>query len=617
MPTAAQPPAPRPAPQFESWANLPAMFFAQADRLGDRPLLRVKRDGAWHSLGWRQVAAQVEQAARGLAALGVKSGDRVCIVAENRPEWLVADLAIMSLGAITVPAYTTIGIPDYVHVLRNSGSSLVLVSGTALTRKVHMAMQETRCCATLVTIGVEPPADPALRTLDWAGLLEAGQQTPASGGEQPGAALDVRALAAGWPLDRPACIIYTSGTGGAPKGVVLSHRAVLANCRGAVDVIAEIGIGTELFLSCLPLSHAYEHSCGQFFPLTIGAEIAYAEAVDKIGANLQELRPTIVLVVPRLCEVVMQRIQREVDRAPALNRRLFQLALTLGEQRYRAGGRLPLHKALLDRLLDRLVRRKVQARLGGRIRGLISGGAALNPGVGLFFQALGFPLLQGYGQTEAAPLISVNRFSSPRIDSVGPPVTDCVVTFAPDGELLVRGPNVMLGYWDDEAASERVLVDGWLHTGDVGHRDVEGRIVITDRKKDLLVTSGGDNVSPARLEARLSLEPEIAQAVVCGDKRPYIVALLVPDAEIAAAWARRRGKPEALSALVGDAEFRRLVGDAVDRANRTLAGVERIRKFALVAEPFTIDNGMLTPTLKIKRGVVQARFQPQIDTLYD
>jgi len=432
-----------------------------------------------------------------------------------------------------------------------------------------------------------------------------------------GPPLDMAALAAARQADDPCCIIYTSGTGGTPRGVVLSHRNVLANCRGAYDVLAEIGLEDELFLSVLPPSHAYEHSCGIYFPLSLGAEIAYVEALDKLVANLQEVRPTVILVVPRLCELVQQRMMREIDKADPKRRKLFHDALALGRKRYERGGTLPFWQVPYDRLLDRLVRRAVQEKLGGRIKGLISGGAALNPEVGIFFHALGIPLLQGYGQTEAAPLISVNRFSGPKHDTVGPPVTGVEVRVAEDGEILARGPNVMLGYWGDQAATERTVRDGWLHTGDVGHLDRAGRIVITDRKKDILVTSGGDNVSPARVESRLTLEPEIAQAVVCGDRRPYIAALVVPDADAARTWARNRGKPEGLEALCEDPEFRKLVSAAVDRANSTLAGVERVRKFALLPEPFSVDNGLMTPTLKIRRPLVQEKYRDRIEALWE
>lgn len=644
------------APRFEEWATLPAMFFAQAARLGPRPMLRVKRDGGWRQLSWDTVRERVVDAARGLAALGIKAGDRVCIVAENRPEWLIADFAIMSLGAVTVPAYTTIGTPDYVHVLRDSGSVLVIVSGKALARKVYAAATQVPDCATLVTIGeTDLPADSTLRMLTWEGLLAKGAEklllappvpanaSPLSPPPPPIAAnganggvsadihrpapavpppphpstVDPEALSRGFGGEETSCIIYTSGTGGLPKGVMLSHRAVLANCAGAYEVLEEIGLGDELFLSCLPLSHAYEHSCGQMFPVSLGAEIAYVESIDKLAANLAEVKPTIVLVVPRLMEVVQQRMVREVERQGGMKRKLFDLALQLGQERYRSGGRLPFPKSVLNASMDRLVRSKIQAKLGGRIKALVSGGAAMSAELGLFYDALGVRLLQGYGQTEAAPLISVNRASSIAHHTVGPPVKDCEVRVAADGEILVRGPNVMNGYWGDPASTERTLVDGWLHTGDVGHVDGKGRIVITDRKKDILVTSGGENVSPARVESQLTLEPEIAQAVVCGDKRPFVVALVVPDHEIARDWARRRGKPDAIEALVQDADFRKHIGDAVDRANKTLSGVERIRKFRILAEPFTIENGLMTPTMKIKRNQVVKQLGPQIDGLYE
>ncbi|WP_205574598.1 AMP-dependent synthetase/ligase [Indioceanicola profundi] len=636
-------------PRFEEWATLPAMFFDQAARLGGRPMLRVKRDGDWVRLSWAEVRDQVVDAARGLAALGVKQGDRVCIVAENRPEWLIADFAIMSLGAITVPAYTTVGTPDYVHILRNSGACVVIVSGKALARKVYAAATQVGCCRTLVAIGsADVPADPALRTLGWDALLEKGAEklglpaptplrhdmlplarggntavpAPDEAGEEERrpphhSALDPEELSRSFTADRTSCIIYTSGTGGLPKGVMLSHRAVLANCIGAFEVLDEIGLEDEVFLSCLPLSHAYEHSCGQMFPVFLGAEIAYVESIDKLAANLGEVKPSIVLVVPRLMEVVQQRMVREVQRQGGYRQKLFNLALELGKERYRRGGRLPFHRALLNRAMDRLVRARIGQKLGGRIKALVSGGAALNEEVGLFFDALGVRLLQGYGQTEAAPLISVNRVSCIAHHTVGPPVKGCEVVTGEDGEILVRGPNVMNGYWEDESATERALIDGWLHTGDVGHFDEKGRIVITDRKKDLLVTSGGDNVSPARVESQLTLEPEIAQAVVCGDRRPYIVALVVPDHEIARAWARRRGKPERLEELVQDPDFRKHVADAVDRANKGLSGVERIRKFRIVADPFTMENGLMTPTMKIKRNLVVKQLQDQIDGLYE
>jgi long-chain acyl-CoA synthetase len=365
-------------------------------------------------------------------------------------------------------------------------------------------------------------------------------QVESDGAEQDDDVSDVVARAR---RDEVCCFIYTSGTGGVPKGVMLSHGNLLANCLGAYRLLADYGLEQEVFLSFLPLSHSYEHTAGQFFPMSIGAEIYYAEGAEHLLANLAEVRPTIMTAVPRLYESMHQRIRRGVVKQGGLKQKLFEQAVTLGRKQLDGPGRLSAAEWLVNGLAERLVRAKVRQRFGGRLKAMVSGGAALNPEIGGFFAALGVPVLQGYGQTEAAPIISANPPGRVKMATVGPPLEGVEVRIAPDGEILVRGELVMKGYWRDEAATAEAIRDGWLHSGDIGEFDDDGYLKITDRKKDILVLSGGDNVSPARIEGLLTLEPEIAQAMVLGDKRPNLVALLVPDEEFLRDWAKSQAKP--------------------------------------------------------------------------
>ncbi len=413
-----------------------------------------------------------------------------------------------------------------------------------------------------------------------------------------------------------ACLIYTSGTGGTPKGVMLSHGSIIVNCMGAYTLLLELGLGQERFLSFLPLSHAYEHTGGQFFPISLGAEIFYAEGMDQLGANMAEASPTIMTAVPRLYEVMRMRILSGVDRAGGTKAKLFHRAVALGTKRYE-GERLTILEWVENHILTLLVRRKVAKRFGGRLKALVSGGAPLNYDVGTFFVALGVRLLQGYGQTEAGPVISCNQPSRIRLRSVGPPMKGVEVRIADDGEILVKGELVMLGYWNDPASTATAIRDGWLHTGDIGVIDEDGCIRITDRKKDLIVNSGGDNVSPQRVEGYLTLQPEIAQAMVYGDRRPHLVGLLVPAADAALAWAKEHGKPTDLETLVADPDFRKFISEAIDRVNRDLSQIEKVRRFALIADAFTVNNEMATPTLKIRRHAILAKYGKMLHDLYE
>jgi long-chain acyl-CoA synthetase len=397
----------------------------------------------------------------------------------------------------------------------------------------------------------------------------------------------------------PACIIYTSGTGGAPRGVQQHHGAILHNVEGCTDIIStDFGWDDEVFLSFLPASHAYEHTGGQHFPIALGAQIYYAESLEKLAANIEEVHPTIMVVVPRLFELLRARIMKSIEASGGLSKYLLSRALKIGGDRY--AGRFRPWDLPMDGILSLTLRKKVRAKVGGRVKAWVSGGAPLNPEVGIFFESLGITFLQGYGQTEAGPVISCNRPSvGIRLDTVGPPVKNCEVRIAEDGEIMVRGENVMRGYWHNPEETARVLRDGWLATGDVGHFDEKGRIVITDRKKDLIVNDKGDNVAPQRIEGILTLQSEIAQAMVYGDRRPHLVALLVPDPEIASA-------PDAQQRLQR----------AVDRVNTDLSVIEKVRRFIVADRPFSIDNEQLTPSMKIRRHVISKAYGERLDALY-
>ena len=593
---------------YRDCPNLAKMFFDQAARRGDGPFLWAKQEGRYRPVTWREAAERVTALAAGLHALGVEPGDRVALVAENRPEWAIADLAIMAAGAIAVPGYTTNTVDDHVHILTNTDAKGAIVS----TRKLaaNLIPAATQSPSTHFVITIEPPQlaqYPGVDLYDWDDVLEKGRTRDD----------DILAAVAGIERAAPCCIIHTSGTGGTPKGVTLSHGAIICNCRGAYGVLLSLGLGDEVFLSFLPLSHSYEHAAGLFFPISIGAQIYYAEGVETLAANMVEARPTIMTAVPRLYETMHARIRAGVRRAGGRKAELFNLAVELGTKRYRDPGGLTLGERVMDRILDALVRKKVRARFGGRLKALVSGGAPLNEEIGLFFTALGVRLLQGYGQTEAAPVVSCNPPGRVKIHTVGPPMEGVEVRIAGDGEILVRGELVMIGYWNDPEATAEAIRDGWLHTGDIGRIDEDGYIQITDRKKDIIVNSGGDNISPQRIEGFLTLEPEIGQAMVYGDRRPYLVAVLVPDAEFLKEWARGDGKTGDLAALAGDADLHKALGAAVERVNVELSQIERVRRFVVAGEPFAIENGMLTPSLKIRRHVILQVYGAALDGLYE
>ncbi|WP_169475818.1 MULTISPECIES: AMP-dependent synthetase/ligase [unclassified Novosphingobium] len=595
--------------QLGETPNLVSLFLARAAQHGDAPFLSAKRQGAWVAQSWREVADQVCLLAQALRALGLNPGDRVMLVSENRPEWCMADIAIMAAGLVTVPTYTTNTQRDHLHILENSGARAIIVSNAKLAQPL-LAAALTAPCAEHV-IAIEPLRQQQSGTLhfhEWDSLVQ---------GDAAAARAAVTQRLATIGRQDLACIIYTSGTGGAPRGVRQHHGAILANVAGAAQILAEdFHLGDDQFLSFLPLSHAYEHTGGQWLPIGVGARIAYAEGLEKLAANIEEVRPTIMVVVPRLFEVLRARIIKQVEKQGRLASWLMDRALAIAGHRQETGN-MRLIDRPLNLLIERTLRPKVRARFGGRMKALVSGGAPLNPEVGLFFEAMGLTMLQGYGQTEAGPVIACNRPAAGiRMDTVGPPLCGVDVRIAPDGEILVRGELVMHGYWHNDAETARAIQDGWLHTGDIGHIDAQGRIKITDRKKDMIVNDKGDNVSPQKIEGMLTLQPEIAQAMVSGDKRPYVVGLIVPDAEWAMQWSVENDAPHDLARLADLPAFRSAVREAVDRVNRDLSVIEKVRQFTLADEPFAIANEELTPSLKIRRHKIRERYGPRLEALY-
>jgi long-chain acyl-CoA synthetase len=610
---------------FRASRNLVELFLKRADQRGDAPFLWAKRDGEWRPQSWADAARQVCLLAEALRKLGLKDGDRVMLVSENRPEWCLADFAIMAAGCITVPAYVTNTERDHAHVLENSGARAVVVSDDKLAKTLLPAVFGTDKAAHV--IGIEPLRIAQAGTFeyhDWASLLS---------GDAATARTAVETRIAKITREDTACIIYTSGTGGAPRGVLQHHGALLCNVDGAARVLSEdfgwdtSGKDSEVFLSFLPLSHAYEHTGGQMLPIGMGGQIYYSEGLEKLASNIEEVRPTIMVVVPRLFEVLRSRIMKQIEKQGKFANFLMDRALGIGSMKAqgRRGGKGRLRDKPMDLLLDKTLRPKIRAKFGGRIKAMVSGGAPLNPEVGVFFDTMGLTMLQGYGQTEAGPVISCNRPKAGlKMDTVGPPLDGVTVKIAEDGEILVQGELVMKGYWRNTEETKRALQPDpaapekgvWLHTGDIGHLDDQGRIVITDRKKDMIVNDKGDNVAPQRVEGMLTLQSEIAQAMVIGDKRPHIVGLIVPDAEWALEWARANGEKFDMAALQALPAFKSAVRAAVDRVNQDLSVVEKVRQFAFADEPFSIDNQEMTPSLKVRRHKLKERYGERLDRLY-
>jgi long-chain acyl-CoA synthetase len=592
--------------KLERFENLVQMFFARAKAKGDKPFLWRKEGGAWVPISWADTARQVAGLANALKALGLKPGDRVMLVSENRPEWFISDLAIMAAGCITVPTYTTNTERDHQHIIENSGACAIIVSNTKLAKTLLPAA--LRASSARIVIGIDDVRAGQPGSMDFHDF----RQLISMHCTDP----DHVAAAATFGRGDTACIIYTSGTGGAPRGVMQHHGAILHNVEGCVSLIAEdFGWDDEVFLSFLPLSHAYEHTGGQHFPVGLGAQIYYSEGLEKLASNIEEVRPTIMVVVPRLFEVLRTRITKQVEKQGKFANYLLDRAVSIGNRKAAGSGRIV--DMPMDLFLNATLRPKLAKKFGGRIKAMVSGGAPLNPEIGTFFESLGLTFLQGYGQTESGPVVSCNRPKvGLKMDTVGPPLEGVELKIAADGEILLRGEFVMHGYWRNEEETSRVLKDGWLHTGDIGLIDEKGRIKITDRKKDIIVNDKGDNVAPQKVEGMLTLQPEIVQAMISGDKRPYMTAVIVPDPEWTQEWCAKSGTRCDFRELAHDPDYRAALGHAVERVNKDLSVIERIRKFILADGPFTIENEQLTPSLKIRRHVLRQVYGERLDALY-
>ncbi|HEX7051574.1 MAG TPA: long-chain fatty acid--CoA ligase [Longimicrobiales bacterium] len=587
--------------------TLVQLLFGAVDRFGDAVAVEAKVDGEWRPLSYRALEERVRLVALGLEALGIARGDRVGILSENRPEWAIADWAALCFGAVDVPIYATLPSHQIAYILDDSEARLIFVSTEQQLAKIREAWSDLPRLERVVVfddVAVDDERVVSLRT-----LLDLGRRQEEAG---KGAGFRERALAA--RPDDVATVIYTSGTTGEPKGVMLTHDNIFSNTR-AVEQVLPVGRG-DVALSFLPLSHIFERMV-DYFLLAHGIRVAYVPSFDLVAQSLTEVRPTLLVSTPRVYEKVYARVLS----ATGIRRRLARWArrVALDWADARLGGRRPgLRLRIAHAFADFLVFRKIRARMGGRIRFCISGGAPLDGTIARFFYGAGILVLEGYGLTETSPVTNVNTPQALKFGTVGKPVPGTEVMVAADGEILVRGPQVMKGYFHHPEATAEVLgEDGWFHTGDIGEIDAEGFLRITDRKKDLIVTAGGKNIAPQPIENCVRRSRFVAEAVVLGDRRPYPVLLVVPDFDELARWARAAGITETdRNALIADARVREAVERDVLGRLDAFAGFERPKKMALLEREFSIERGELTPTLKVRRRVVEEHYRAVIDSLY-
>lgn len=573
--------------------TLQEIFLSRIKDSGDDIYIHYKKERTepFCSITYRVFAERVRSFAVSLQQLGISNGERVLISAESSPEWIISDFALINIGAISVPVFPTLTAKQVEYILIDCGAVATIVSTEYQLRKIINALDSLPALHTVIVMDsqVSLPDHSRVRFFHFNDLEK---------GSPEGVLEKTNAN----PEDT-VTIIYTSGTTGNPKGVMLTHRNLISNVFAALEAIPQLS-SSDIFLSFLPLSHAFER-IASYLIFATGCQVAYAESIDSIAENMLEIRPTVMTAVPRFFDRLSGRIERSRDSLSPTRKKLFDWALKVGKENAKRIERKPVSISTLlqFRIADKLVLSKIRARTGGKIRFFVSGGAALNPELGRTFAAFGLNVLEGYGLTETSPIVAVNKLNTLEWGTVGPPLPGVEVKIADDGEILIRGANVMKGYYNDlKETSEMIDSDGWLHSGDIGVINENGSLKITDRKKSIIVLANGKNISPASIETLLESSYLIDQAVVIGESRDHCSALIVGNRE----------------ALIGkdQEQIQKTIDAEIQKINRGLASFEKIRKFIIIQEPFTIENGMMTPTLKIRRKEVEKRYCEAINSLY-
>lgn len=595
--------------------TLPELFQNSVVKFGAKTALRARVGKEWQEISYSELATRVEAMASGLATLGVKKGDRVALLSENRPEWTVVDLAILHLGGVVVPIYPTLPSPQVSYIVRNSEADVIVVEDAKQFAKVAAARAELTNLRSVIVIEPEklPEGSDAVSL----------ESVTARGAETPLGA----AFAESWKSVQPgdlASLVYTSGTTGDPKGAMLTHKNFAVNVFMSLEHFERQGEAIndrDTFLSFLPLCHVFERTTGYYLVLAVGGTIAYSEGVRTLLEDMKVNKPTIMVCVPRVYESFAERIQGAAEKEPEAKLKIFQEAIAAGEE-YAEKKRTTGHAGPIawakHVAFDKLVYSTLREKFGGSMRFFVAGGAALNPDTARFFEAFGLPIIEGYGMTEASPVMVVNPNRKVKIGTVGICLPHAEVKIATDGEILFRGPNIMRGYWkNDTATAEMIDADGWLHTGDIGHLDDEGYLKITDRKKDIIVLANGKNVAPQPIEQVLKTSPFITEIVLIGDKQNIVTALVVPNRDKLGEWAK--GENIAFASddeLLALPQIYKKIKSEIDGLSKDhFADYERVKKFALINATFSVDGGELTPTLKIKRKVVLSKYAKEVAAL--
>jgi len=574
---------------LDNFNSLIELFFYQVEKQNPKDIfLQWLNPNNKKTFTWEETKINIFKLSK-VIKKNISEGDRCLLVSENRPEWFISDLSIMLSGGITVPAYTTYTEDDYKYLIEDCEPTIVIVSNNEMLKKLNKTINEKSFIKKVITLENLNKAYYNLNIKDKEKFLDFNSILKNSLEEQDKIQnLNLKRSSA-------ACIIYTSGTGGNPKGVILSHGGILNNLVGACEIMKPLIDSKPIFLTWLPLSHSYEH-CVQFAQIAVGAKVYYAEKIEKLLENMSEAKPTIMTAVPRFYQNLYNKINLNMKKQTGIKGKLINATIRLGKKKL-LNEKMTFFEKTLNSVTDVLVRKKVKKQFGGNLKAFVSGGGALDREIGEFLNSIGLPTLQGYGLTETSPVVSCNPIHKIKVETVGPPFKGNKVKIAEDGEILVKGENVMLGYWNKKEETEKVIIDGWLHTGDIGEIDPEdGYLKITDRKKDIIVSGGGDNISPAKIENMLTNSTEIDQCMVYGDKKNYLVALIVPSKE-----------------FLNEKEK---INNVIENVNKKLTLLEKIKKIQLIDENFSIENGLLTPTMKVKRKKVTEKYKKELENLY-